>query len=100
MTTREDKCLKSNEIHFRRQLRLISGSVFALPILLFNTRVESNYLTGGKKMLQLLNKLRIPLVKLPPSQLQKHYYSSEDRINAIWWVCLRKAVESEHLEIY
>lgn len=52
---------ESNEIHFRRQLRLISGFVFALLILLFNTRVESNYLTGGKRMLQPLNKLGIPL---------------------------------------
>lgn len=50
---------KSNEIHFSFQLnelRLISGSVFALPSLLFTTRVKSNYLTRGKKMLQLLNK--------------------------------------------
>lgn len=62
LTTREDKCLKkSNQIHFRRQLRLISESVCAPPLLLFNTRVESNYLAGGKRMLQLLNKLGIPL---------------------------------------
>lgn len=52
---------KSNQIHFRRQLRLISESVCAPPLLLFNTRVESNYLAGGKRMLRLLNKLGIPL---------------------------------------